>query len=60
MPNVYFKVTIMTHNGTKIEREMPGPDVERFLCNDAPNDGHIKFVAVTRGNQYICDWMSDR
>ena len=60
MPNVFFKVTIMTHNGTKIVKNMRGPAVERLICNDAPNDGRIKFIAVTRGNTYVCDWMSDR
>lgn len=60
MPNVNFKVTIMTYNGTKITRNMLGPAVEDFLCNDAPNDGRIKFVAVTRGTTYICDWSAER
>ena len=60
MPNVFFKVTIMTHDGIKIEREMRGPAVEQLICNDAPNDGRIKFVAVTRNNRYVCDWDSRR
>ena len=60
MPNVHFNVTIMTHDGTKIQKEMLGPAVERLICHDAPNDGHIKFVAVTRGNKYICDWVAGR
>lgn len=60
MPNVFFKVTIMTWSGRSIVREMRGPAVEEFLTNDAPNDGRIKFVAVTRGNKYICDWDARR
>ena len=60
MPNVRFNVTIMTNDGTKIKKEMMGSAVERLICNDAPNDGRIKFIAVTRGNKYICDWMASR
>ena len=60
MPNVQFKVTIMCYDGTKIVRNMRGPAVEEFICNDAPNDGKIKFVAVTRGTQYVCDWVASR
>lgn len=60
MPNVFFKVTIMTNDGTKIQKEMMGPAVERLICNDAPNDGKIKFIAVTRGNKYVCDWVASR
>lgn len=60
MPNVRFSVTIMTHDGTKIQKEMMGSAVEHLICNDAPNDGRIKFIAVTRGNRYICDWMASR
>ena len=60
MPNVCFKVTIMTNDGTKLVKEMMGPAVERLICNDAPNDGRIKFIAVTRGNKYVCDWVANR
>lgn len=60
MPNVQFKVTIMCNDGTKIVKEMMGSAVERLICNDAPNDGRIKFVAVTRGNKYVCDWIASR
>ena len=60
MPNVQCNVTIMTWGGKSSVQEMSYSEAEQFVSYDAPNDGHIKFVAVTRGTKYLFDWDARR